>query len=400
MSRSLASSALLASTLVTACFGYSEPPPERPAPALRKLESATVLDMRVHLAKQPGLCPGFEGKLYADAQVQWPGSKAVPRTIGSDVDSLAPSSFGIAAPLVKIDDQAHLHPDADILKSVQTGFAATIVYKPNPKFTFTELFPPDYSCYRGAYADGEPGSSGTSGSSGSSGSRDGESGRDGRSGTNGGNGRRGGKLEAVATLVTTRFHERLVAVIANEQLYLAPANRPFELGAAGGYGGAGGSGGSGGRGAREPTKTHEITTSRGTRTMETYSLGPSGSGGDGGSGGNGGNGGDGGTVELTYDAAFPELRELLKVDVSGGDAGYGGAAGHGGSAGSTRSSKGVRGSTGHGGTAGHPGDRGSPGRASVKAGSVSRLFDFPGIAIAGSPAAQALRAQGAPTARK
>src|SRR5690348_13413899 len=89
------------------CFGYSELPNNRPDPEIRKLADAKILDMQINLHKQPGLCPGHEGKLYVNGTVQWPGRKPVLRSIGSDVDSFAPGDFAISGPLLTGDAEAH-----------------------------------------------------------------------------------------------------------------------------------------------------------------------------------------------------------------------------------------------------------------------------------------------------
>lgn len=134
------------------CFTYSALPNDRPAPKIRTLADAKIVDMQINLHKQPGLCPGQEGKLYVNATVQWPGMKPVLRSLGNDVDSLDPASFAISGPLLTGDAEAHLHPDGDVLKSIEDGFIIDVKYKPEPRFTFHETFPPEYSCFTGSYA--------------------------------------------------------------------------------------------------------------------------------------------------------------------------------------------------------------------------------------------------------
>jgi hypothetical protein len=350
------------------CFAYSSPPAERPPPVLRKIGDATILDMKVHLHKQPGLCPGREGKLYANANVQWPGSKPVPRSIGADTDSLQPSDFVVTGPLLKGDANAHLFPDADVLKSVESGFQAKVVYKPNPKFSFQETFPPEYSCYTGWYDDGAFGSAGRDGAGGGN-SGNGTPGTNGAPGNPGEVGKPGGRIAATVTIVSTKYYPRLFAVIANNHFFLAPSDRELTFGAAGGQGGGGGNGGYGGDGGDQPTET------RGTKTTYVVGVGPAGNGGNGGSGGRGGDGGPGGTVEVIYDSAFPELARAIVTDVRGGAAGLGGAGGNGGAGGGTNAEKNAQqGNPGNGGAGGANGQEGRPGRATVRAGSVQQQF--------------------------
>jgi len=375
---------LLALPLV-GCFKYSQPPTGRADPTLRKISEAKILDMKVHLFKQDGLCPGKEGKLYANANVQWPGHAAVPRSIGNDVDSLPPNGFDVKGPLLRGDANAHLFPSADVLASVETGFEATIVYTPEPQFTFHETFPPEYSCYTGWYSDGAMGSSGSSGFSGSSGSV-GQHGEHGENGGTGGRGSNGGRVVAYVTIVGTKYYPKLLAVYANDNFFLAPADQPLEFGAAGGQGGNGGNGGSGGNGGDQPTKEVKRPDGNGGEKSVRVASGSAGSGGDGGMGGAGGSGGNGGTVDVTYDSRFPELANLIKTDVRGGAEGYGGAAGYGGRGGGTNAEEGAQqGQDGREGSQGQDGGGGSPGRATVRGGNVGSKFErLRGIMVGGS----------------
>jgi hypothetical protein len=372
-------------SLLAGCFTYSQPPGERAAPKLRNISEARILDMKVHLFKQDGLCPGKEGKLYANANVQWPGHQPVPRSIGSDVDSLPPNAFDVKGPLVRGDANAHLFPSADVLASVETGFEATVVYTPDPqRFTFHEMFPPEYSCYTGWYSDGGQGNSGSSGFSGNSGNV-GQHGTHGESGGTGGRGQNGGRVVAYVTIVGTKFYPRLLAVVANDNFFLAPIDQPLEFGAAGGQGGNGGSGGNGGNGGDQPTKEQKRPDGSGGEKTVRVASGSAGNGGDGGNGGAGGYGGNGGTVEVVYDSRFPELAGLIKTDVRGGAGGYGGSAGYGGRGGGTNAEEGAQqGQDGSEGAQGQDGGSGSPGRASVKAGSVGGRFErLRGITVGG-----------------
>ena len=374
----------LALLACTGCFGYSELPNHRPDPVIRKLADAQILDMKINLHKQMGLCPGHEGKLYANATVQWPGMKPVLRSIGSDVDSLQPGDFAISGPLLTGDANAHLHPDPDVLKSVEAGFDIDVTYKPIPKLRFHENFPPEYSCFTGTFAGGNAGGQGAPGDPGNNGDY-GQHGTRGGDGGRGNNGEPGGRITAYVTIVSTKYYPKLYAVIANDQFYLAPPDRQLTFAAPGGAGGQGGPGGNGGNGGDQQTQTYDRRNSDGSTTSVTKGIGRAGDGGTGGSGGPGGTGGPGGVVDVTYDAAFPELREFVATDVSGGEGGEGGPGGAGGNGGgSTATENSQTGGNGDNGGSMGNGGRGGSGRASVRPGNVGGMFrSIRGIQVLG-----------------
>ncbi|MFT3692625.1 MAG: hypothetical protein QM831_05760 [Kofleriaceae bacterium] len=283
--------------LITGCFNFSPPPPERPAPELRKLSDAHILDMHPHLGKQPGLCPGQPGKLFVTATVQWPGGHPVMRSLGSDVDSLDPQTFSVTGPLIRGDAKAQLFPDANLQSSIETGFEATVVYTPNPQFTFHETWKPEYSCFHGVGENGGGGSEGFSGGSGYGGDQ-GRNGSSGGNGEHGGNGQSGGHIQARVTMVSTKFYDKLIAVSVNGGFFLAPVEQGVGFSAAGGRGGSGGRGGGGGHGGDQPTKSVEETDDQGNKKTVTVGNGSVGNGGNGGNGGYGGDGGNGGVVEV------------------------------------------------------------------------------------------------------
>ncbi len=366
--------------LASGCLLYTEYTDDRPAPHLRKLAEAKILDLEVNLGELAGLCPGKQAQLQADATVQWPGAKPVHRTIGSDADSLAAASFAVTGPLVRGDEGAHLMPDPDVLKSVEAGFIADIAYSPESRFKFHETFKPEYSCFVGLDVAGEQGAPGDDGQSGSSGSK-GANGTAGSNGRNGGRGAKGGHIEAFVTEVSTPFYPKLLAVHANDSFFLAPADRPLTFAAIGGTGGDGGTGGRGGAGGDQATYNVTEETHSGDHITKSHGQGAAGNGGDGGTGGDGGDGGDGGTVVVIYDEAFPELRELVHTNVAGGSAGARGAAGKGGEHGSSHADKERKeGQDGQPGQDGERGHGGGPGHAEVRAGSVASKFgDLKGI---------------------
>jgi hypothetical protein len=356
------------------CFRYSTMPNDRPDPQLRKLADAKILDMQINLHKQPGLCPGAEGKLYVNATVQWPNMKPVARSLGNDIDSLNPADFAIGGPLVEGDPRAHLHPDPDVLKSIESGFVVDVAYRPQPRFQFHQMFPPEYSCYQGSSIAGRDGNSGQGGNGGASG----DTGQDGGPAGNGGPGEpgeNGGRLRVYVTVVSTKFYPKLYAVLANGTFFLAPPDRQLVFSAPGGAGGPGGGGGEGGAGGNQNTDARERPDGNGGKTTVMVGSGRAGNGGAGGIGGDGGPGGNGGTVEVIYDAAYPELRGYIAMNVDGGPGGDPGAAGAGGQGGGTNADENAQsGQPGPDGSAGRAGRAGRAGHASIRAGNVSSMF--------------------------
>jgi hypothetical protein len=362
------------------------------------LQKAEVVSMSVDIRRQQKtICPreAVQMAIFADVVLDgdkaakpletWKGKSGVNKN-----DKLDFKDFAFHSEQGKFDRDGWFAPNPDLLATAAKEFEIKSVFRLRPdKFSFTTTYKPDYSCIRegGAGANsgdgGSPGADGSSGSAGSSGSTSsaGGEGGDGGNGTSGGSGSDGTpgpKLTVYATVVKTAFYERLVALAIDgdqKDLLLVPEGQAVTIkanggsGGPGGHGGRGGSGGSGGSG---------------------NPGGRGGKGGNGGSGGNGGNGGPGGTIELVYDATHPELKGLVKLDVSGGGAGSAGSAGGAGSGGSggsgmTPSStgngppppsarSGAAGPGGSQGSSGAQGRAGSPGRATAAAGAVKDKF--------------------------
>jgi hypothetical protein len=300
-------------------------------------------------------------------------------------DKLEFVDFAFNSELGGFDKDGWFAPNPSMLASVDKEFLIKTVYKKRPdKFSFDTKYKPDYQCIKGGGKGGEAGASGGSGSPGQSG-HDGQYGSDSQSGgqgsaggqgspgADGSNGGAGPHIVAFATYAKTSFYDKLVAIKIGGDLddfLLAPIDQPLVLSASGGSGGAGGPGGGGGRGG-----------SGGSGNP----AGNGGSGGQGGSGGKGGSGGAGGTLELVFDARYPDLANLFKLDVSGGAGGDAGSAGNGGSGGGSGSgitpqgsqssvASGQRGSDGSNGGSGAPGQKGPDGHGSTKAGAVADHF--------------------------
>jgi hypothetical protein len=361
------------------------------------LEKAEVKSMSVDLRRQnKTICPRESVQMAIFAEIVLEGDKQgkqVETWAGrGDVnknDKLDFADFAFHSEQGNFDRDGWFTPSSNVLLTAGKEFQIKSVFRRRPdKFTFTTTYKPDYTCIKAAGAasaaghDGQSGSAGASGSQGKMGSSSsaGGAGGDGGNGTPGGQGTDGSPgphITAYATMVKTPFYDRLVAITIEgdaQDFILVPEGQPVTLHASGGAGGNGGPGGPGGQGG-----------SGGSGNPG----GHGGKGGQGGNGGTGGSGGPGGTIELMVDARFAELRNQIKLDVSGGSAGSGGGGGAGGAAGAGGSGMTPSGTSGQSpppaqaGPAGAEGPRGSSGtngrpgpdgKASVKPGDVKAKF--------------------------
>ena len=292
-------------------------------------------------------------------------------------DKMEFTDFGFASPQGAFDEFGFFAPNKNVIATAGTEFEIQTVYKRRAdKLNVKAKYKPDYACIKEAGALGEPGQPGETGPGGRSGEmamggRNGGNGAPGGPGAGGGDGAPGPRIQAFVTFVKTPFYDKLFAVRITgdkDDLLLAPADRPFTIHANGGAGGVAGSGGAGGAGGS------------GGAGQTGQDGGDGGDGATGGQGGSGGRGGPGGTVELVYDAKYPELARLIVADVSGGvagEAGHGGeagAAGGSGSGGGQGTQSGKTGRAGARGANGAAGTRGADGRAAVRAGGVKDKF--------------------------
>lgn len=379
-----------------ACFSWPAIPDQGKDPELRKLSDGKVLSLDLDLKDQPGLCPGKSGKLYAKGMVEWPGQKPVSRNIGKDVDSFPPDKFEVRGSLVTGDKEAHLHPSADILASVESGFEMSVTYTTEPdRFKWKKVIRPEYSCFSTYSVAGAEGGYGGDGDTPRQ-ADVGQPGVDGGPGGQGGEGGNAGNITAWVTVVATAWHPKLYAVIADDgarsTFFLVPPERELWFVASGGPGGGGGYGGQGGEGGWQPWEEKEVPDENGNMENKKFGQCCPGNGGRGGDGANGGDGGDGGVINITYDSKFPELRQWIQTDVRPGAGGQRGGAGAGGNGGQSEADVGAQnGNPGGGGRDGsRDGRDGRAGRASVNAGNVSSRFNQRGIAIYGTPAAQSI----------
>jgi hypothetical protein len=357
------------------------------------LEKAEVKSMSIDLRRQnKTICPREPVQMAVFAEVVLEGdknAKPVETYAGhGDVnknDKLDFVDFAFHSEQGKFDRDGWFAPNPNVLATAGKEFEIKSVFRRRPdKFSFTTTYKPDYGCIKAAGGGGGPGSSGNMGGAGAAG-KDGSGGSDKAAGGAGGDGAPGmpggagadgapgPHLTAYATLVKTPFYERLVAIAIEgdrPDFLLVPEGQPITLQATGGDGGHGGMGGQGGQGG----------TGGGGNPG-----GHGGKGAVGGSGGQGGNGGAGGTIELVYDARFPDLSRQIRLDVHGGAAGTGGgpgAAGTGGRGGMGRTPSGSSGqapptapngpdgAAGTQGSSGPSGRQGSTGHASAHPGDV------------------------------
>ncbi|MBX3185778.1 MAG: hypothetical protein KF819_02135 [Labilithrix sp.] len=338
------------------------------------LEKADVKSMSVDIRRQQKtICPREPVQMAIFADVALDGDKAptsVETWAGREGvnknDKLDFSDFAFQSAQGTFDAAGWFTPIPNVLATAGSELEITTVYRRRPdKFTFKTNYKPDYACIKESGHDGHPGPGGASGGTGGAGGM-------------GGHGEPGPRFTVFATIVKTAFYDRVVALdISGDatDVLLVPEDQPFSIHAAGGDGG---SGGNGGRGAQGSAGASGNPGSDG------------GKGGTGGAGGRGGNGGAGGTVDLVYDARFPDLRSQFKIDVHGGAPGHGGAGGAGGPGGAggqgitppaskpgayvPPARSGSTGPTGASGAGGAMGEAGPPGRANVTAGDARARF--------------------------
>lgn len=361
------------------------------------LEKAEVKSMSVDLRRQnKTICPRESVQMAVFAEVVLEGDKQGKQVEtwsghgdSNKNDKLDFADFAFHSEQGQFDRDGWFTPSSNVLLTAGKEFEIKSVFRRRPdKFTFKTTYKPDYTCIKAAGRAASSGHGGPSGSAGAGGNdgRSGSTSSAGGTGGDGGNGTPGGQgsdgspgphLTAYATMVKTPFYERLVAITIEgdaQDFILVPEGQPVTLHASGGAGGTGGSGGSGGHGGRGGAGNPG---------------GQGGKGGQGGNGGSGGNGGPGGTIELVYDARFAELRNQIKIDVSGGAPGSGGSGGAGGSGGGGGSGmtpsgssgqppppapSGQTGAEGPHGSSGTNGRPGPEGHATVKAGDVKSKF--------------------------
>jgi hypothetical protein len=373
------------------------------------LSRATLRRMEVSLRKaDQTLCPREQTQLAIFMTALMEGAKE-PQTFETYVgrgavnknDRLDFASFGFEPQLAKVDSEGWIAPIEALPATAGHEISVRVTYNPSPTvYSSVYKWKPDYYCITAAGIagqDGLPGGPGKEGNPGKVGDGGGvmSSGGDGQDGTLGAVGGEGApgsvgpKVRAVVTYVKTPFYDKLVGIRLtggiNDFVMVHPG-RSFALHANGGKGGPGGPGGKGGAGGNGAAGNPG---------------GHGGNGARGGTGGRGGAGGAGGTIELVYDARFPELAQVLTLDVSGGHGGAGGTGGGGGAGGAggkgiapqnspSTAPDGAKGRLADDGAPGAPGMLGGNGTTSVHAGPIGDAFaglaDITVVAGGGAPA--------------
>jgi hypothetical protein len=300
-------------------------------------------------------------------------------------DHLEFTPFAFESEQGKFDAEGWFAPIQSVAATAGKEFVVRATYTLNPTvYSYTYKWKPDYACITATGSAGEAGFAGGPGGQGAPGRpgdgggvmSSGGDGQDGAKGITGGDGSSGGlgpKILAEATYVKTPFYDKLIAIKliggVNDLLFVVPG-RPFVIhanGGPGGSGGVGGKGGTGGPGAAGNPGGH------------------GGIGGTGGTGGKGGNGGAGGTIDLLYDARFPDLATAITLDVAGGQGASGGKGGPGGEPGPGGKGMapvnspqvpvdGAKGHEGNDGSPGYPGRQGQNGSVAVHSGTVGAAF--------------------------
>jgi hypothetical protein len=224
----------------------------------------------------------------------------------------------------RIDDEGRLLAYGDPLTLLGEPIPVRVAVKNNTTKAAGVQVVPLYDCgaivvvVRGATGEaGTPGSDGSDGSNGSSASSDdfsagnGGNGGDGGDGGDGGPGGPGPAVDVALGIATSKVGPLAVARItpaggAPRYAVVALVTGRLVIDARGGNGGPGGRGGSGGKGGK------------GGSNSGSGGDGSSGSDGSDGSPGSPGIGGPGGMVIVRYDAAHPELLDLVEADTRGG----------------------------------------------------------------------------------
>ncbi|MFN3185782.1 MAG: hypothetical protein ACE37F_27550 [Nannocystaceae bacterium] len=388
MTRRRSCAALAALGVVAGCGLFGSGRGVLSEPSTLDLSRWTVTRMDVDLVGSPTrLCPGERVQLSIVAELRhrerdktrtaqtYEGNRPGIGRRGK----LGFEHFSVRSPQGRIGEHGWYTPSPDPFVSVD-GFTLEVAHTDDPSINETLDYKPRYDCARQAGGSGGAGTPGHAGSGGGSGDRgafggsssDGGAGGDGASGGDGGAGtpgRPGGSITAWATVVRTPHHAHLVLLEFEGDAsgrVMFDSHASFVLAATGGPGGRGGAGGQGGRGGDGGTGQQG---------------GAGGSGGGGGTGGSGGAGGAGGDIVLTIDERFPELAQVIRIDVSGGHGGAGGPAGTGGLGGSggrssaEGASDGADGSVGADGASGANGPTGPSGTAQVVVGDVDPRFE-------------------------
>lgn len=377
--------------------------PVGPKPARLDASKATAIQVAT-VGGGLRFCPGGEAPQLEVAVTTTDGKRLDTWSRGEGRDGKLPFNvFEYTTSWGQIDGDGFVRLPDDSIAAIGRTVTVEVRVAERPDLVGQLALEPDLGCGGTLGGVGPAGSSGWSGDSGQSGrpgansdtsdGTAGERGADGGPGSDGGPGGAGPRVTAALAYVDAPTGQRLVVLRtwvggAASTTVFDPAGERWAViafggdGGGGGSGGRGGSGGSGGNGRYATSSSSSGSgsgsgSSSGSAGTPGTNGGPGGDGGRGGDGGNGGDGGLGGSIELIYDAAFPDLVDRVILDTRGGRGGAAGWAGDGGSGGSGGSGerRGYDGRSGQGGRTGVGGRDGGPGTRPTSApGDVRRLF--------------------------
>jgi hypothetical protein len=376
-------------TLSVACGPVGPRPARLDASKATAIEVSTVGGVRA-------FCPGGDSPQLEVAVSTTDGKRLDTWSQGEGRDGKLPFNvFEYTTSWGQVDGDGFVRLPDDSIAAIGRTVTVEVRVAERPDLVGQVALTPDFGCGGNLGARGTGGSSGYGGDhghegrAGAAGSRDhhggdGERGGGGGPGDDGGPGGPGPRVEAALAMVDAPTGQRFAVLRTwanggTSTVVFDPAGERWGVLALGGSGGNGGSGGGGGRGGTgghgwRPSSSSSDADAQPERGTD------GGNGGDGGPGGDGGQGGDGGTggsVELIYDARFPELADRVYLDTRGGGGGSAGWAGRGSSGGSGGDGerRGRDGRSGHDGRTGTAGRDGGPGARPVATpGDIGTLF--------------------------
>lgn len=315
-------------------------------PSYRELNVAQIDHVEVRTDPQP-FCAYAPVALRAVVTYK-NGEQAQSRTPGEDQRGrLRTSEFAWSTNQGSVDADAVLTLPVDPLTWFDAPVAVNAHVVARPEMATETTVQPKFDC------------GGTLDVRGSAGARGGEA-------EDGGPGAPGPEVDVALAYLETARSGRLVLLRSQRDddapeyfvLDPSPSAKPVVIDARGGDGGRGGQGFAGRHGRDGIPGCTDLN--RGIHGTDGEPGSPGGPGRDGSAGG------PGGRVTVRYDARFPELRALVRVDVAGGaagEAGDGGSGGFGGSMGNGCNAP--DGAVGENGTDGPAGPSGTPGQPGV-----------------------------------
>lgn len=272
------------------------------------LRDAEVKEIRLQLRHpRAAICPGEPVPLDVSIDAMIDGQLTTVRQHRDEIDEpiFSLADLHLESPQGTFEDGVFI-PNVDARDSLGSGF---VFYARAPRGpAFSVRFPPYYECGGKIGGAGQDGYSGLNltepNHAGGRPFSETIAGRHKADTVGGIDGGKGPRLSVYVTWGRTADYTRVLVGHSEgdiEMVTMVAPGYPLNVVAIGGNGGDGGKGMQGQSGA-----------------------------GQGGSGGDGGKGGDGGEVDVIVDERFPELEQMINVDVSGGQGGGYGPGGAGG----------------------------------------------------------------------